>query len=214
MTADLRSRLVDAARATVARGLSYGTTGNVSVRTAEGMLISPTGWRLDALTPASLVAVGPDGRVTGPGEPSSEWRLHRDIYRARPEAGAVVHAHPRFATTLSCLRLDLPPVHYMLAAAGPGVRCAAYATFGTEALSTHAVAALEGRRACLLANHGLVAFGTDPEEAVGVALEVEMVAEYFWRARAVGEPVTLSAAEMDEVMARFAAYRTHPEAGH
>ena len=129
------------------------------------------------------------------------------IYAARADAHAIVHAHPPFSTTIACLREDLPPVHYMLAiAGGHGVRCSRYATFGTEALSDAAVEALGDTRACLLANHGLVTIGPDLETAFRIALEVETVAEYWWRARAVGKPVLLTAVEMAEAVERFKSY--------
>jgi len=203
----IRRELVAAARRTVALGLNHGTTGNLSVRWRELFLITPTGMPCDAAGEADLVAVGMDGTASGTRAPSSEWRLHRDIYAARPAVRAIVHAHPVFATTLACRRLDLPAVHYMIAVSGGAVvRCAPYATFGTEALSRAAVGALGATRACLLANHGLVAVGEDLAQAVRVAAEVENVAELYWRARQIGEPVILNDAEMAEVIERFRGY--------
>lgn len=205
---DLRGSLLEAARRSVAAGLNHGTTGNLSVRMGQGFLITPTGMPCDQLGAEDLVPVDAEG-VAAPGgrRPSSEWRLHRDIYGARPDVAAIVHAHPVFATTLACLRLDLPAVHYMLAAAGAAtLRCAGYATFGTSELSRAAVEALGAAGACLLANHGLVAVGAHPPAAVRVALEVEHVAELYWRARQIGEPVILSEAEMAEVRERFRDY--------
>lgn len=201
-------RLIAAARRTVELGLNHGTTGNLSLRFGEGFLITPTGMPCDALGATDLVAMGMDGSLApGSRAPSSEWRLHRDIYAAHPDRQAIVHAHPTFATTLACLRLDLPAVHYMIAVTGGSlVRCAPYATFGTEALSAAAVVALGAGKACLLANHGLLAVGGDLDEAVRVAAEVEQVAELYWRARQVGEPVILSDAEMTEVIERFRGY--------
>jgi len=203
------AELIAAAHQSVSAGLNHGTTGNLSLRLGDGLLITPTGAACDRLTAADLVRLDADGTpVGGRGVPSSEWRLHRDIYLARLEVGAIVHAHPVFATTLSCERLDLPAVHYMIAAAGGAtVRCAPYATFGTEALSAGAVEALEGRRACLLANHGLVAVGRDPLDALRVAIEVESVAELYWRARQGGRPVILGDTEMAEVLERFRDYQ-------
>jgi len=202
------SQLLEAARRSVTAGLNHGATGNLSLRLPEGLLVTPTGAACDRLAESDLVRLDGEGGVVGGGRPSSEWRLHRDIYRARPEVGAVVHAHPVFATTLACERIDLPAVHYMIAAAGGvNVRCAAYATFGTEALSAAALDALAGRRACLLANHGIVAVGADPLDALRVAIEVESVAELFWRARQGGRPVILGKAEMAEVLDRFRDYQ-------
>ena len=204
----LRKELIATARRTVAEWLTHGTSGNVSARAPEGFWITPTGLPYDLLEPADLVLMDLDGnQVRGTRRPSSEWRIHRDIYAARPEAGAVIHVHPPYATTISCLRKDLPAVHYMIAVAGGAdVRCAAYATFGTEELSDHTLAALEGRTACLLANHGLVALGRDLPGAFRTALEVERVAELYWRALSAGAPVVLDQNEMDRVVERFKDY--------
>ena len=206
--AEPRERLLEASRRTVALGLNQGTSGNVSVRDGDGFLITPTGMACDALASSDLVNVSSDGAVA-PGQraPSSEWRLHRDIYRARHDAGAVVHAHPRFCTTLACRRQDLPAVHYLIAVTGASmVRCSSYATFGTEALSAAALEALGSSRACLLANHGMVAVGRDLDEAVRVAAEVELVAEYYWRASQGGDAILLSEKEMANVIERFKTY--------
>jgi L-fuculose-phosphate aldolase len=206
--AALRDTLVAAAGRSVAIGLNHGTSGNLSVRTDSGFLVTPTAMPCDALTAGDLVAVASDGTAP-PGQraPSSEWRMHRDLYAARPDFGAIVHAHPRFCTTLACLREDLPAVHYMIAVTGSDrVRCSSYATFGTSELSAAAVEAIGSSRAGLLANHGLVTGGQDLAEALRVAAEVETVAEYWWRARAVGTPVLLSPEEMAAALARFTSY--------
>ena len=204
----LRRDVIAAARRTVAAWLTHGTSGNVSARAPGGFWITPTGMPYEALEPGDLVLMDLDGNVArGNRAPSSEWRIHRDVYVARPEAGAVIHVHPPYATTISCLRQDLPAVHYMIAVAGGDtVRCAAYATFGTEELSRAALAALEDRTACLLANHGLLAAGRDLAAAFRTAEEVERVAELYWRARAAGTPVILDAEEMRRVAARFKDY--------
>ena len=205
--AALRRELAEAAVASVARGLNHGSTGNLSVRTPDGMLITPTGAPLGEVTPEDLVACSLDGAVTGGGRPSSEWQLHAGIYRARADAGAIAHGHPTFSTTFACLREGIPAVHYMLASAGGAdVRCAEYATFGTAALADHSIRALENRRACLLANHGLIALGATPREALWVACEVESVAELWWRARQVGTPAVLEDEEMARVVERFRDY--------
>lgn len=209
MTPDAgRQALARAARRTAELGLNHGSTGNLSLRAGEGFLVTPTGARCDTLAESDLVFVAMDGTpAPGSRAPSSEWRLHRDLYLARSDLAAVVHAHPTFATTLACLRIELPAVHYMIGVTGGAVvRCAPYATFGTEALSRGAVQALGAGRACLLANHGLVAGGRDLEEALRVAAEVESVAELYWRARQAGSPVILSNAEMAEVLERFEGY--------
>lgn len=202
-----RTALLDVSRRCVTAGLNHGATGNLSVRTGAGFLITPSGVPADALAEASMIELASDGTALDPGTPSSEWRLHAAIYAARPDARAIVHAHPPFSTTIACLREDIPPVHYMLAVTGGHhVRCSRYATFGTHELSEVAVEALGATRACLLANHGLVTIGPDLETAFHIAREVETVAEYWWRARAVGTPVVLSASEMAEALERFRSY--------
>ena len=210
----LRREVIATARRTVSAWLTHGTSGNVSARAPGapggpgGFWITPTGMSYDTLEPGDLVLLDGEGNaVRGSRKPSSEWRIHRDIYAARPEARAVVHVHPPFATTIACLRKDLPAVHYMVAAAGGNsVRCAEYATFGTEELSRNTLAALEGRTACLLANHGLVSVGPDLARAFRVAEEVERVAELYWRALAAGTPVILDDVEMARVVERFKGY--------
>jgi L-fuculose-phosphate aldolase len=203
-----RETVIAAARRTVALGLTHGTSGNVSVRDGPALLITPTAIPYDALEPADIVRLDAEGRP-GPGQraPSTEWRIHRDVYAARPEFGAVVHVHPPYATAIACLRKDLPAVHYMVAlAGGSSVRCAAYATFGTAELSAAALEALADRKACLLANHGLVAAGADLDEALRVAEETERVAQVYWLALAAGTPCLLDDAEMARVAERFKSY--------
>lgn len=204
---DLRQQVVDTARQSVERGLNQGSSGNVSLRCGEGMLITPSGLATDALGPNDIVYLPFAGEAEGDLPPSSEWRFHRDIYLHRPEAQAVVHAHSPFAVSLACLRRGIPSFHYMVAVAGDAdIRCADYATFGTQALSDHVVKALEGRRACLMANHGLVAFGETAERALYIALEVEALCEQFWRASLLGQPVLLTEAQMAEAIERFKSY--------
>jgi L-fuculose-phosphate aldolase len=205
--AELRTALADAAKQTVSRGLNRGSSGNVSVRHRDGFLITPSGLPNDRLEPAQIVFVGMEGQASGRLKPSSEWRIHRDLYRARPEFAAAVHAHSPHAVSLSCLRRGIPAFHYMVAAAGGrDIRCAGYATFGTQALSDAVLAALQDRRACLMANHGLVAAGASLHAALALAVEVEELCAQYWRARLMGEPVLLSGAEMDEVLERFKHY--------
>jgi L-fuculose-phosphate aldolase len=188
--------------------INQGTSGNASARWADGMVITPSAVPYEQLTPEGLVHVAADGTVTGTRPPSSEWRFHAGILGARPEVGAVVHLHSPAATALACLRREVPPFHYMVAVAGASsIRCAPYHTFGTPELADAAVAALEGRRACLLANHGLLALGDTPVDALHLAIEVEALCDQYLRACAVGEPVLLSQAEMDEVLGRFERYR-------
>lgn len=192
----------------VALGVNRGASGNASVRLGSGMLITPSALLPDELTPETLVEVDMQGHFGNPLKPSSEWRIHRDIYLARPDIGAIVHTHSTHAVALACLREALPPFHYMVAmAGGRDIRCSDYATFGTEALSQTALQALQGRLACLLANHGLLACGPDLERAETLAVEVEHLCEAYLKARAAGTPHLLSDAEIDEALARFDAYR-------
>lgn len=203
-----RRAIADTVRWLIARGLYAGTSGNVSVRTAKGFLITPTGVTADEVDAASIVAMTAGGAARGGLEPSSEWRIHRDIYEERPDVGAVVHTHSTAATGLSCLRRPIPAFHYMVAkAGGDDIRCARYATYGTAALSRNALAALAGgRRACLLANHGLLALGADLAAARALAEEVEALCAQYINARAAGRVVILPAHEMKRVRAKFATY--------
>jgi L-fuculose-phosphate aldolase len=208
----LREAMIATARRMNASGLNQGTSGNLSQRVEDGFLVTPTGMDYEAMVPEDLVLMRFDGSHEGRRKPSSEWRFHRDILAARPEVGAVLHAHSMFCTTLACLRRGIPSFHYMVAmAGGVDVRCAPYATFGTEELSRHAVAALEGRKACLLANHGMLAVGRDLAGAFKLAVEVETLAAMYWRALQVGEPVLLDAAEMAVVLEKFKTYGQQPE---
>ena len=210
----LREGLIATAREMNALGINRGRSGNVSARwrkaSFDGYLITPSGMPYASIAPADIVAMPIDGETDaarGRRRPSSEWRFHRDIYRARPDAAAIVHTHPPFATSLACLRRGIPAFHYMVATAGgDDIRCAPYATFGTQELSDRAVAALEERRACLLANHGMIAIGASLAAALALAVEVETLAEMYWRARQLGEPVLLPASEMAVVVARFRTY--------
>jgi len=207
----LREAVVATALAMNAAGINRGKSGNVSARwrdgAFDGFLVTPTGIPYDRTTPEQIVAMTLAGEARGTMLPSSEWRFHRDIYSARADAQAVVHTHAPFATTLACMHRGIPPFHYMIAVAGgKDIRCAPYATFGTQELSDHAVAALAGRRACLLANHGMIALGASVDAALALAVEVETLAEMYWRALQIGEPVPLSDAEMDVVMEKFRTY--------
>jgi L-fuculose-phosphate aldolase len=205
----LRSAVIATALAMNARGINRGKSGNVSARLdgGEGFLVTPTGLAYEDTTPKDIVPVTPEGEARGSRLPSSEWRFHRDIYRARPDVNAVVHTHAPFATTLACLARGIPAFHYMVAVAGGrDIRCAPYATFGTQELSDHALAALEGRRACLLAHHGMIAVGASLPAALALAVEVETLAEIYWRALSIGSPASLSDADMDVVLEKFRTY--------
>ena len=203
----LREEIVATARAMNARALNRGKSGNVSARTGAGFLVTPTGLAYESMRAEDIVAMSPEGTPRGERAPSSEWRFHRDIYAARAEVGAIVHAHAPFATTLACLGRGIPAFHYMIAiAGGSDIRCAPYATFGTQALSDHALRALDRRKACLLANHGMIAVGPALAEALALAVEVEALAEQYWRVLQVGEPALLSDAEMAVVLEKFRTY--------
>lgn len=203
----VREQLLATSRRLVELGLNRGTAGNVSVREGTGFLVTPSGMPVEAMTPHDMVHMEFDGRHHGERAPSSEWRFHRDILQARPEVGAVIHTHAMFATTLACLRRDIPPFHYMIAlVGGDSIRCAPYALFGTQALSDAALEALQGRKACLLANHGMIALGRDLEEALAVALEVETLCEQYWRVLQIGEPILLTPQQMAEALEQFKGY--------
>lgn len=203
----LRRALVDTAIAARREGLNRGASGNLSVRCGDGFLVTPSGMAADEQTVNDMVWMDFDGRARGDRKPSSEWRFHRDILAARPELNAVLHAHSPAATALACLGQDIPPFHYMIAAAGgKTIRCAPYATFGTQALSDHALTALAGRAACLLANHGMIAAGASLNRALSLAVEVEALCAQYCQVLQIGRPVLLDDAEMDIVLEKFKHY--------
>ena len=188
-------------------GINQGTSGNVSVRHADGLLITPTGMAYEALKPKDIVWLDLDGVAKGRRKPSSEWRFHCDIMRARPDVNAIVHAHPTYSTILAIMNKEIPPIHYMVAVAGgTSIRCAPYALFGTEELSRNAVAALEGRLACLLQHHGSIAVGATLSKAMWLAVEVEALARQYHGCLAIGKPPLLSEGQMAEVLAKFGSY--------
>jgi len=206
-TPDLRRALIDTTRALPKLGLTKGTSGNVSVRTAAGFLITPSGTPYEALSEDKIVAMDLDGRYWGDLLPSSEWRMHLDLYLGKPETGAVVHCHSPRATALSCLRRGIPAFHYMVAiAGGDRIDCADYATFGTRALSDAMVKALDGRSACLLANHGQIACGPNLSKALLLAEGIEDLADQYLSALGAGDPVILDDAEMAEILRKFKNY--------
>ena len=205
--ADPRSELIATARAMQPAGLNRGTAGNVSVRHGAGFYITPTGMPYESLSADDIPLMALNGSHQGRRKPSSEWRFHRDLYAARPEVGAVLHAHSPFAVSLACLRRDIPPFHYMIARfGGDTIRCADYAIFGSPELSTAAMYAMAGRKGCLLANHGLLVAGRDLAEAFALAVELEELCEQYWRACQLGEPVLLTPAEMRAVQEKFVGY--------
>jgi L-fuculose-phosphate aldolase len=203
----LRQELIATARAMNASGINQGKSGNLSVRDGAGCLITPSALAYEALQPDDIVALDERGEPSGRRVPSSEWSMHWAILKARSEAGAVVHAHPTYATALACHGRGIPAFHYMVAVAGGrDVRCAEYATFGSEQLASSALRALEGRSACLLAHHGLVAFGPELGSALALAIEVETLARQYWHALQLGAPPLLDDAEMERVLEKFRSY--------
>lgn len=207
---ELRQAIVAACREMNATGLNQGTSGNISARLGGRLLITPSGVPYDTLTPEMLAAMPIEadyGAWEGPLKPSSEWRFHLALMRARPELGAIVHAHAPYATALAIARKPIPPLHYMIAAfGGPDIRCAAYATFGTEALARAVLAAMEGRNGCLMANHGMLAAGPTLARAMWLAVELETLARQYVTTLALGGPVLLSEAEIAEARRAFATY--------
>ncbi|MFM7550439.1 MAG: class II aldolase/adducin family protein [Cyanobacteriota bacterium] len=203
--------MVAVARRMNASGINQGTSGNLSARLPGGLLITPTSLAYERMEPEDLVALDFDGQPlagapAGQRRPSSEWRLHADVLRERPEVEAVVHCHSTRATALACHSHGIPSFHYMAAVAGgPDVRCAPYALFGTPELSRFAVRALEGRLACLLAHHGQVALGRSLDQALNLAIEVETLAAMYLEASRLGEPPLLGEAEMARVLAQMRA---------
>lgn len=204
----MKEQLVKAAQKLVALGLNKGTSGNCSVRHEAGFIITPSGVDAEEMTANSMVNMQLDGSFEANQKPSSEWFFHRDIYQQRPEVSAVIHTHSMFATTIACLHKDIPPFHYMIAiTGGDSIRCAPYALFGTQALSDVAMLALKDRKACLLANHGMIAMGVSLEEALSITVEVENLCEQYWRLLQVTPtPPLLTENEMQAVFQQFKGY--------
>lgn len=203
----LRESLLRTAKKLAELGLNKGTSGNCSTRCEDGFLVTPSGMNVEEMTAAAMVRMQLDGSHEQAKKPSSEWHFHRDILQNRPKINAVIHTHSMFATTLACLQKVIPPFHYMIAVAGGDtIRCAPYALFGSQALSDNALTALHERKACLLANHGMIALGHDLDDALAVAIEVENLCEQYWRALQLGEPHILSEAEMHDVFQQFKGY--------
>ena len=208
----LKQTLIDIVREANAKGINQGTSGNASVRQGEEIFITPSRVPYHSMQPEDIVTLNSQGETLSAGryKPSSEWRIHIDIFRARKEINAILHTHGCAVSTLACLHRDIPAFHYMISVAGgDSVRCAPYATFGTQALSDTALRALDGRKACLLANHGAISLGTSLTQAIGVAEELEHLADVYWRCLQVGEPRILSTLEMQEVLAQFAKGETN-----
>lgn len=204
----LRLEVIAACRELAQSALTHGTSGNVSLRRdARRFFISPTGMPYDSLLPEDVPLVDLSGRWSGQRRPSSEWRFHRDILKARAEIGAIVHTHSRHATALACTGRGIPAFHYMVAVAGgTDIRCAPYFTFGSQDLADAAVAALRDRKACLLANHGVIALGADLPAALRLAQEVENLAAQYSAALALGNVRLLDETEMRCVLEKFKTY--------
>lgn len=203
----LREQLVDVSNQLVFLGLNRGTSGNCSVRLEEYFLITPSGVSAKNLTPEAIVKLDYCGNIIGSGEPSSEWQFHCDILSSRPDINAVVHTHSLHATSQACLRKEIPAFHYMIAVGGgDSIRCATYETFGSKALSIGAIEALKNRFACLLANHGLIALGSDLNNALALSIEVETLCEQYTYAQLLGGPHILSKSQMNEVLKKFNGY--------
>jgi L-fuculose-phosphate aldolase len=208
----LSRQVLDTAQAMIANDLNRGSAGNVSARFEGGFIITPTGMDYKACAPSDMVFVDMNGNanintaaVTR--KPSSEWLFHRDIYLHHANAQAVVHAHSPFATSLACMEVEIPSFHYMIARfGGSNVRCASYATFGTQELSDSIVRALNGRCACLIAHHGMVVHGRNLDHALALAVEIETLSEQFWRVLQLGQPKLLSEEEMQRVLEKFDGY--------
>lgn len=203
----LRQEIIDTALAMNREGLSPGTSGNVSARWEDGILITPTGMAYDELIPEDIVFVDASGETKGSRTASSEWRFHQSAYKVRPDATAIVHTHSRFATALACARKPIPPFHYMVAiAGGRDIPLAGYATFGTQELADEVAKALKDRKACLMSNHGQIACGGSLSEALALAREVETLSAQYVAALQIGEPHLLDDAELDRVLERFQSY--------
>lgn len=204
---DKRQAIIEACLDMNRLGINQGTSGNISVRHEDYILITPTSTPYEKLTTDSIVRLEMDGTAKGPLAASSEWRFHRDIMLARPDVNAIVHAHPTYSTILAIMGLPIPPIHYMIAVAGgDDIRCAPYATFGSQTLSENAVAALEGRKACLLEHHGIIAVGATLSKALWLSVEVETLAKQFHGALQLGEPRLLSKEEIARVLEKMGSY--------
>jgi L-fuculose-phosphate aldolase len=207
----IQQQLLDLALYLQASGLNEGSSGNCSIRDRDGFYITPSGINPKAMSIDDMVFMDFNGTIESsqkpPREPSSEWRFHHDILKTLKDANVVIHTHSTFATTLSLFRKDIPAFHYMIAAAGGNsIRCTKYELFGTQALSDAALIALNDRKACLLANHGMITIGRDIEDALNISHEVERLCEQYTYALQIGSPVILSDEEMGEVIEKFKSY--------
>jgi L-fuculose-phosphate aldolase len=208
---DQRNAVIKTCLQMNAEGINQGTSGNVSVRTGEGFLITASGVPYDKMKPAHVIEMDLEGNYRGDFLPSTEWRMHMDIFRARPEAKAIVHVHSTYATALACLRKDIPAFHYMIGVTGgTSLRVSGYAEFGTQELSDTMLKAMADRTACLLANHGQICFGPSLDKALWLAGEIEHLCHQYWAASLAGKPVVLEEAQMTSVLKRFKTYGKQP----
>ena len=207
---ELRKALSEASSKLCRLGLNHGATGNLSCRSGEAFIITPSGVNSECLKAESMATVRFDGAVNSQKEvhkPSSEWLFHRDIYASRKDVNAIVHTHSIFSSTLSVLGKSIPPFHYMIAVAGgDSIRCSGYALFGTQELSNKIIKAINNRKACLISNHGMIALGRDLNEATEVAIEVEHLAQLYVQAKMIGTPKLLTKNQMNEVIEKFKTY--------
>lgn len=209
---DLRREVIETCLKMNADGINQGTSGNVSVRNDEGFLITASGIAYEKMKPTHVIEMDLEGNYRGDYLPSTEWRMHMDIFRARPEAKAIVHVHSTYATALACLRREVPAFHYMIGVTGgTSLRVSDYAEFGTQELSDTMLKALEGRTACLLANHGQICFGPSLSRALWLAGEIESLCHQYWAACLAGKPVILDEGQMVSVLRRFKTYGKQPE---
>lgn len=192
-------------------GINRGTSGNVSLRHGAGLLVTPTGIPYEEMTAEQIVQLDWEGNFSGDILPSSEWRIHRDVLRARPDLNALIHTHATAATTLSVMGRDIPPLHYLIAAAGGrDIRCAPYATFGTPELADSVLAAMRDRRACLMGHHGMLAGHVSLARALSLAVTVEEMATLYLNCLPFGEPPLLDDAEIATLLERFRGYGQQP----
>lgn len=204
---DLRKAVIKTCLAMNEEGINQGTSGNVSVRTDEGFLITASGIPYQKMKPEHVVEMDLEGGYRGNYFPSTEWRMHMDIFKARPEAQAIVHVHSTYATAMACLRKDIPAFHYMIGVTGgASLRVSEYAEFGTQELSDTMLTAMKDRSGCLLANHGQICFGKDLDQALWRAGEIEALSHQYWASLLAGKPVVLADAQMTSVLKRFGSY--------
>lgn len=207
----LRQGLVTVMREMDTSGLNHGTAGNASVRIGEHFLVTPSGIPAPQLAPEHIVKIDRSGAYSGDVRPTSEWRMHAGLLAGRPDINAVVHCHSQYATTLACANKPIPPLHYMTAVSGgPDIRVAPYALFGSDELAEAVIETLQGRRACLMANHGQIALGRSLPEALLIAREVEVQASFYYGTLAIGGPTLLSGEQMEAVFGAFLSYGQKP----